>query len=321
MLAYSIYKHNKEKKAAAAAAAEAAAASSTSADKQSELYHKLEHEDSFTPVEGEMEVGMLPRTGTQATFKTVKSKNLQMRQWLMLGLSMFVDVILPIILYYTLRNTLSQLAALLISSAPPAALVVFKVLYYRTVDPLGVIIVFGFVLSAIISVIDGNPRVLLLRESIVTGATGLIFLITLIPLKIGKIQLKPLIYGVTEQMMSILPPVEYVYKGEVIKQTRMEFCWQWSREFKKGTYILTAAWGVILFLEFVAKLIMYFSSITVDQMVLYGNIVLGVTLGTMGVVNIIYSRIIRLRTIKETTEVQKRLEDEAEQYQTYLDEA
>lgn len=103
---------------------------------------------------------------------------------------------------------------MLISSAPPAALVVFKILYYRTVDPLGVIIVFGFVLSAIISVIDGNPRVLLLRESIVTGATGLIFLIALIPFKIGKIQLKPLIYGVTEQMMSILPPVEYVYKGE-----------------------------------------------------------------------------------------------------------
>lgn len=101
----------------------------------------------------------------------------------------------------------------------------------------------------------------------------------------------------------------------------MEFCWQWSREFKKGTYILTAAWGVILFLEFVAKLIMYFSSITVDQLVLYGNIVLGVTLDTMGELNIIYSRIIRLRTIKETTEVQKRLEDEAEQYQTYLDEA
>lgn len=61
-----------------------------------------------------MEVGMLPHTGTQATFKTVKNKNLQMRQWLMLGLSMFVDVILPIILYVSLDpqniiNWISQL--------------------------------------------------------------------------------------------------------------------------------------------------------------------------------------------------------------------
>lgn len=216
---------------------------------------------------------------------------------------------------------MSQLAALLISSAPPAIVVVVKIIYYRTVDPLGLIIVFGYVLSAIISVIDGNPRVLLLRESIVTCATGVIFLITMIPLKVGKFQMRPLIYGVTQQMMSIVPPVKYVYKGEVIDQSRAEFCWQWSTVFRRGIYTMTAAWGIILVLEFVAKLIMYFSSLTVDQMVLYGNIVLGVTLGSMGVFNTIYSRSIRLNTMKETAQVQKQLEEEAEQQHTYLDDA
>lgn len=196
-----------------------------------------------------------------------------------------------------------------------------KIIYYRTIDPLGLIIVFGYVLSAIISVIDGNPRVLLLRESIVTCATGIIFLITMIPLKVGKFQMRPLIYGVTQQMMSITPPVKYMYKGEVIDQSRAEFCWQWSTVFRRGIYTMTAAWGIILVLEFVAKLIMYFSSLTVDQMVLYGNIVLGVTLGSMGLFNTIYSRSIRLNTMKETAQVQKQLEEEAEQQHTYLDDA
>jgi hypothetical protein len=198
---------------------------------------------------------------------------------------------------------------------------IFKMIWYRTFDALGVVIILGFVLSAVISVIDGDPRVLLLRESIVTCATGVVFLVTMIPIRIGQWVNKPLIYGVTKQMMSVLPPVKYVYNGQVIEETRIEFSWKWSREFKKGMLIMNAAWGVILILEFVAKLIMYFSSLTVDQMVLYGNIVLGVTLGSMGIFNVFYGRRIRLRTIEECKLVQKRLEEEAELQNVYVDEA
>lgn len=198
---------------------------------------------------------------------------------------------------------------------------VFKIVWYRSVDPLGLVIIFGFVISAVISVIDGNPRVLLLRESIVTCATGVLFLLSMIPFRIGKWSNKPLVYGVSKQMMSLLPPVKYVYKGEVVEESRLEFCWRWSTVFKRGMLFLNAAWGVLLILEFVAKLIMYFSSLTVDQMVLYGNIILGVTLGTMGVFNGVYGRIVRIRSIAECKVVQKRLEEEAEQQHVYVDEA
>ncbi|KAH8549318.1 hypothetical protein BGW37DRAFT_113833 [Umbelopsis sp. PMI_123] len=317
MLAYALYKKNKEKKANNATAV-------ASKDSIGENADTLAPYDKFTSEasrEADGEDGVMLRTNTQKSFTTITDKNARRRQWLSLALTLFVDVIMPIILYYSLRNTVSQLAALLISSIPPAVMSIFKMIWYRTFDALGVVIILGFVLSAVISVIDGDPRVLLLRESIVTCATGVVFLVTMIPIRIGQWVNKPLIYGVTKQMMSVLPPVKYVYNGQVIEETRIEFSWKWSREFKKGMLIMNAAWGVILILEFVAKLIMYFSSLTVDQMVLYGNIVLGVTLGSMGIFNVFYGRRIRLRTIEECKLVQKRLEEEAELQNVYVDEA
>jgi hypothetical protein len=208
------------------------------------------------------------------------------------------------------------LAALLISSAPPAIMVVFKIIYYRKIDPLGLLIIFGFVLSAVISLVDANPRVLLLRESIVTSATGALFLLSLIPIKIGKLQVMPMTYGVTAQMMAAAPTIRYMKNGEMIEQSRTEFCWEWSKTFRFGMRLMTALWGCILLLEFMAKVIMYFSPLTVDQIVLYGNIILGCTLGTMGLFTVGYSRYLRKRTIKEVHEIRLRLEAEAAQYPT-----
>jgi hypothetical protein len=95
MLDYDLYKKNKAKTAAAA---------TTVADQQASTYDKLEAVDSTIPVEGETEVRMLPRSGTQATFTNVKDKDLQMKQWISLGLTMLVDIILPIILYVSLAR-------------------------------------------------------------------------------------------------------------------------------------------------------------------------------------------------------------------------
>ncbi|KAG2175955.1 hypothetical protein INT44_000433 [Umbelopsis vinacea] len=306
MLAYNLYKKRKQSKAAS----EAAAISSPSVDGDTATSEqKLTLEDTQ-----EENADALPRTDTHKTFTTVtKDKRARRRQLIFFGVVFFVDVIMPIILYYSLRSSVSQLAALLISSAPPAVMSIIEIVWYRTINPLGLVIIFGFVISAAISVIDGNPRVLLLRESIVTCATGLLFLLSMIPFRYKNWTSKPLTYGVTRQMMSLLPPVKYVYQGEVVEESRFEFCWRWSPVFKRGMLTMNAAWGVILILEFVAKLAMYFSSLTVDQMVTYGNIVLGVTLGAMGVFNAIYGRMIRLRSIEECKVVQKRLEEEAEQ--------
>ncbi|KAF9379596.1 hypothetical protein CPB97_008874 [Podila verticillata] len=245
----------------------------------------------------------------------VSNKALQRKQWKVLAISMFVDVVLPVILYYTLKSHMSALAALLISSAPPAINCVVKFFVYRRVDPIGLLIIFGFVLSAILSVIDGNPRLLLLRDSFVTCASGLIFLASLIPIKIGKFQVKPLTYGVSAQMMTAAPSTQYFVEGNLVEQSLPEFCWQWSRRYRRGMRAMTAVWGIALLLEFTLRLIFYFSSMTLDQLVMWGNIVLVCTLGTAGLFTIASSHFVRKWTTEDVALAKAQLERDHEYWE------
>ncbi|KAG2171542.1 hypothetical protein INT43_008268 [Umbelopsis isabellina] len=233
------------------------------------------------------------------------------RQWLMLGATLVVDVVLPIMLYYILKEHISQLAALLISSAPPCAMVIFQAIFTRRFDPLGIIIILSFVISAAVSVIDSNPRILLFKDSITTGCLGTIFLCSLLPINFWKIHFKPITFGVASQMLATQPNVHYLKNGEMIEQGLPEFIWENSPIFRKCQRILTAGWGVALLLELVAKLIMYFSSLTVDQLFLYGNVVAGVLLGSMGLVTMIFSHFTRKWTKNEIDQVKERIEAEA----------
>ncbi|CAO3671458.1 unnamed protein product [Umbelopsis ramanniana] len=302
---YKAYKNNKDKKAAA----------------ETELPHydrKLTDpsldgslEDRPPPSAIAMSQQDVPTPEMAMPTQTLDDKRAARKQWIILAVTLFVDIVIPLILYYVLKNYISTLAALLISSAPPIVMIVGKFIIYRQFDPLGLIIVFGFVLSAILSVVDGNPRILILKDSIVSSATGAIFLLSLLPIRLGKYNLRPLTYGISAEMMSAAPKVQYVKDGEAIEQTPTQFSWEHVKLFRNGMRMLTAMWGVVLLLEFVARLIMYFSTLTIDQLVLYSNVVLGVLLGTMGVFTIIYSHRLRTKTRKEVREILARYASEA----------
>lgn len=209
---------------------------------------------------------------------------------------------------------MSQLAALLISSAPAILSVIVKAFWFRRVDPLGVLIIGGFVISAAISVIDSNPRVLLLRESCTTAAMGLFFFISLIPIKIGKWQMKPLSYSVSFQMAAAAPSVRFMQKGEMVELKRPEFNWKYSKTFRKIMRVNTVLWGIALLSEFAAKLIMYFSPLTIDQMVTYGYAVLGGTMLLMTIITVILSMRMRKTMIPELEKAKRQLEVEAQEY-------
>ncbi|KAG0342466.1 hypothetical protein BG000_004486 [Podila horticola] len=255
------------------------------------------------------------RSATGASVMDVNNKALQRKQLTMLLVSMFVDVVLPVVLYYSLKGHISTLAALLISSAPPAIMVPVKFFLYRRVDPIGLLIIFGFLLSAILSVIDGNPRLLLLRDSFVTCATGLIFLGSLLPITLGKFQFKPLTFGVTAQMMQTAPRIRYFREGQMIEENRADFCWKYSHQFRNGMRATTLVWGVALMLEFTLRLVFYFSSMTVDQLVLYGNVVLGATLGSAVLLTMIISHVMRTRTTKEVVGIKEQLQKDHEEWE------
>ncbi|CAM0141120.1 unnamed protein product [Umbelopsis sp. WA50703] len=98
--------------------------------------------------------------------------------------TLIVEVGIPLGLYFGLRQPTGPLApvwALLISSAPAALTVIFRFIIQRRFDPIGSLVVLGLVVAAIIAGATENARLLLLEKSIITGAIGAVFLVSLIP--------------------------------------------------------------------------------------------------------------------------------------------
>lgn len=62
---------------------------------------------------------------------------------------------LPLGLYFGLRNVIGELYALLISGIPPLLHVIYTFIRKRRVDVLGVLVLFAFVISAVISIVTG----------------------------------------------------------------------------------------------------------------------------------------------------------------------
>ncbi|KAG2171543.1 hypothetical protein INT43_008269 [Umbelopsis isabellina] len=303
MLAYQLYKGYKQKQQDRS---NAGYERKTSTESDTTPLNTMDLEEGGAPKQG------IKREGTIS--EAQMSKKAARKAWMALTITLLIEVILPVALYYILKSHMSMLAALLISSAPAILSVFVKAIWYRRVDPLGVLIVGGFIISAAISVIDANPRVLLLRESCTTAAMGLFFFLSLIPIKIGKWQLKPLSYSVSYQMAAAAPSVRFMRNGEMVEMKRPEFNWQYIKVFRKIMRINTVLWGIALLSEFTGKLIMYFSSLTIDQMVLYGNIVLGSVMVTTTIISVVLSMRMRKLMIPEVEKVKRQLEVDAQEY-------
>ncbi|KAI9277859.1 hypothetical protein BY458DRAFT_504252 [Sporodiniella umbellata] len=114
------------------------------------------------------------------------------------------------------------------------ARVVFTLIRRRRLDILGCVFVISYVISAILSVVTGDIRLTLLRDSAVTAMIGGLFLITLIPLKTRW----------TDRA------------GQEHSQSTPNFNWDHIKIYRLFAYATTAGWGTLLMGEFIAKVIM-----------------------------------------------------------------
>ena len=100
---------------------------------------------------------------------------------------LIVNVALPFLCYSLTQPKIGDVRALLVSSAPPILWSVASFVRKGRVDALSAIVLVGIALSLLAFLGGGSVRFLQLRENLVTGAIGLIFLVSA---AIGK----PLIY-------------------------------------------------------------------------------------------------------------------------------
>lgn len=153
----------------------------------------------------------------------------------MVGL--LVDLALPTALYYGLRaGGVSQVAALLIAGAPPAARVAVVLARTRRIDAMGVLVLGAVLLTVISSLITGDPRTLLVRNAILGIPFGLWMLASLWASR-------PLTY---ELAKSLLPTRERAFEREWTDKPAIRRVWR----------RLTILWGCSLLIHAAASVAM-----------------------------------------------------------------
>jgi hypothetical protein len=146
------------------------------------------------------------------------------------------DIAGPLVTYSMMRSAgQSTVASLVVSGAFPALGVVIGIIANRRADAIGILVLAGIALGAVLGLAAGSARLVLLEGSVPTGAFGLICLGSLLARR-------PLMYRFA---------LEFVGADS---QRGREFgsLWQYA-EFRRAFRNLTAVWGAGYLLEAVAR--------------------------------------------------------------------
>ncbi|KAI9259661.1 hypothetical protein BDA99DRAFT_561079 [Phascolomyces articulosus] len=234
-----------------------------------------------------------------------------------------VNAVTPILLYYILKPYLAPVWALVLSSTPTIISVLIQATFLRHIDTIGIASICGFLVSIILAVANGDPKLMLMRESLITAGVGAICALSLLPIRIGSFELKPIMYYLAKDLVP-LKPVYIVqqkkqdHKGKerkkineknddqekfndddeveeeiVALQPRILFYWRNSRFCQLHIRLLTAIDIVLLELEFGLKLF-YIFSFDIDTVVIASS----ATWGTIGALISVFTICYSVRILK-----------------------
>ncbi|WP_246021851.1 VC0807 family protein [Paenibacillus zeisoli] len=180
------------------------------------------------------------------------------RAWLpQIVLTVLLNALLPWLVYLLLIRHFSSFTALSAAAFLPLIENIVYLARYRRLDTFGSLMLGSFVLAALLAFMGGDERVLLVRGSIVTGAVGAAFLLSLL-------LNRPLIYGLAKRFVSPETAAKYE-EGWHKPQVRRVF------------RIMTAVWGAALLLEAAVRTLLVYTLpvavfLGVSNLVFYGFI-------------------------------------------------
>lgn len=175
---------------------------------------------------------------------------------------LIANFLLPWLCYRWALPQWGEVGALIASTMPPLLWSGIELLRFRRVDALSLLVLAGILLSLLAMLLGGSPRVLLMRESLLSGLFGVAFLLSLLG---GK------------------PLVFYLARATVARESdeglrRFEQRWQ-EAGFRRGIRLMTLLWGCGLTLETALRAVMV-SSMPVERFLLLSPLV---SYGLMGV--------------------------------------
>ena len=161
---------------------------------------------------------------------------------LRLAMTVLLSIVAPLVILNVAKaQDVPDVQAYILASLPPLLEAVITAFWRRTVDTFAVIIVALNLGSAALALVgDTSPTMLLLKDSALTGAFGLICLITLLP-----IVPRPLMFYFGQRFGG---------GGTAEGEQRFADLWQ-HPQFRRLMRIITAMWGVGFVLEAAIKVV------------------------------------------------------------------
>lgn len=148
-------------------------------------------------------------------------------------LELVVNLVLPWVMYRLAQPYWGETGGLIASAVPPVVWSLVELARFRRADALSLTVLLGIVLSIGAMALGGDSRVLLMRESLVSGAIGVAFLLSLLFKR---------------------PAVFYLTRAFVAREMtngagHIEMLWRERPTFARAMRILTATWGTGLVCE------------------------------------------------------------------------
>ncbi|MFE2304259.1 VC0807 family protein [Streptomyces sp. NPDC059445] len=173
-------------------------------------------------------------------------------------LPLIVDVAVPVGSYYLLKNGfgMSTMAALGWSSVVPAVRTVWSVVKERKANALAALILLVNVVGLSLSLVAGDPRLMLAKDS---GVSSVIGIGVLVSVRLGR-----------PMMTQGMKP--FLVKGDAARAAAWDRLAAGSEAFRKAERTFSLVWGTVLLSECVAKAVGAYT-LPIDTMVWLGTVV------------------------------------------------
>jgi hypothetical protein len=213
------------------------------------------------------------------------------------NLMMIFEIALPFALHAILKNYMRETWALLISCAPPFIIIIYGLIRRRRADVIGVVLIICFIVDAALTLLKDGPWIQLIRKFDMTATVSAILIISLIPIKLGTFQLRPLAFYLIKDCITggsfgnSNPKVNLPGLTEdEPSDERWNRYWVSYQYFRRGFTIITVSCGFGLLIEIPIRIYIMYKLSSNDKASLYSDIFHYVWSVVLGIINsIIFS--------------------------------
>jgi hypothetical protein len=198
-----------------------------------------------------------------------------------------LNAIIPVVLYKLSKRYLShsEFTALAIATTFPLGKSIFDLARFGQVDPVSIVVLLGIATDGVALVFGGSPRVLLVRESLFTGAFGFAcFVSLLLP--------RPMMFYFGRHFVAGADPQ---------RRARFDTAWQLP-EVRFSHRLITSVWGCVFVGELILRIILIYHEPAATVLIVSPILLGALTLVTM-IWAFSYGQRVRLRALVQLNQI------------------